>query len=723
MGKRATISKNEETGGSSTENDDLPLDVLRLLCEWHSVPFSKEKALHGLPLESGKLSLQLFSRSAEKLGIETEFVKKRPSKVPSVVHPFVVFLKDGRAGLAYRASERKKVIEVRFTDGITEEFSLAELDKKSTSTVIYATASSHDINRIHNSNVGDTDHWLWGSVTKFWPSWLYLVLAALIVNILGLALPLFIMNVYDRVIPYSSFSTLWALVAGVSLALFVEFILRVMRSSLISNASRRIDMSVSSKLFEQAMDAKLSQRNFGSGELASQIREFESIRDFFTSSGVIAVIDLIFIGIFLTALWWIVSELALVPLIAVPIVLIVTLLLQLPLARAVRKSQSAATGRHSILVEALNGIETVKSIVAEGVMQRRWEDAVGRNVRASSSIGIWSSIAMFFTAYVQQAVSVILVTWGVFLIVDGKITIGALIASNILAGRMLAPIGGIANTLVRLQQSVGAFKALNRFMSLERDHQPEIGNRLEPGKGNIEFRDVGFAYPNDSKLALDGVSLRITPGERVAILGKVGSGKSSLGKLLNGLHEANSGAVILDDTDTRRYPKADLRAEIGYVGQETDLFTGTLKDNILIANPQTDKFDDAVRISGTLSIAQSHPLGFEMPVGERGKAMSGGQRQSVAIARALTCDHRILFLDEPTSQMDTMSESVFVTALLNWLPADKTLIISTHRSSLLKLVNRIILLDQGKVIADGPKEEVLKKMGAANNASSNRRAK
>ena len=657
------------------------------------------------------LSLNSFQKSAENLGFTTEFVSKKPSAVPAFSYPFLLFFSSQETGVALKKSENGKELLISMTNGNSEWMSLSEIDHLCEKKVMYVApeAASH-----YGKSTTSKRHWLWYPVRTFWSSWVYMVAAALVINLVGLALPLFIMNVYDRVIPYNSISTLWALVVGVLIALLVDFGLRMFRSLLITNTSRRIDMGISSHLFENALDVTMSERSSSTGELASHIREFESVRDMFTSSGLIALIDLVFIGIFLAALWFIVGQLVLVPLLAVPVVIAITLLLQIPLSKSVRGAQTAMANRHSVLVEALSGVETIKAIAAEGVLQNRWENAVAQSVRSGSAVGFWSSQAMFFTLLIQQSVSVLIITWGVFLIIGGEITIGALIASNILAGRVLAPLASIAMTLVRLQQSISAYRFLDRFMGLGLDHDQNAGTSAPIADAAIQFRNVSFNYPGETKPALDDISFTVTPGERIGILGRVGSGKSSMGKLLCRLYDVNQGAIIMDDTDIRHHSMAALRNSIGYVGQETELFTGTLRDNILIANPQTDHFDDAYRVSGCANFAQTHPLGLEMQIGERGKDLSGGQRQSVALARALVCNHKLLFLDEPTSQMDTASEMAFVHAMKQWLATDKTLLVSTHRQSLLALVSRLIVLDQGKIIADGPKEQVLEKLAAGN---------
>ena len=709
MAKKADKTKSstlKHSGGS-----EEALFLLERLCGSFALRFSRANATQTLTPYDGEFQLRWFEKAAEKLGIKTHIEHIKPSKVPALNYPFIMLFKDGSAGLALKKYADAGKIEYLTFGTDAKTVTLATIDRNCVNQVVLtAPLQSKKLGQSRETKA----HWLWGPIRAFWSSWAYMALAALVINLIGLAMPLFVMNVYDRVVPYNSISTLWALFVGVVLALFIDFGLRIFRALFISNTSRRIDMGISSNLFEQAMDIKLAERNVKTGELSSQIREFDSVRDFFTSSGLVSIIDLLFVGIFLFALWVIVGPLALVPLFAVPVVLIATLLLQIPLSRAVNKSQTAHLNRNSVLVESLANIETVKAISAEGVLQKRWENAVASSVRAGSSIGFWSSLAMFFSLLVQQAVGVLVITWGVFLVADGDITIGALIASNILAGRVLAPISGIATTLVRLQQSITAYGFLDRFMRLERDnHQDKsAGTSIGNSVGRIEFRALDFCYPGQTKNALSDLSFTITPGERIAILGRVGSGKSSIGKLLCGLYDPTNGAIILDDVDIRHQSKAELRQKIGYVSQEPELFSGTMVENITLTNSDQTKLEQAASISGVTAIAQNHPSGFEMQVGERGKELSGGQRQAVALARAMMSDYKILFLDEPTGQMDTASEAAFLHAFSNWLKPEQTLILSTHRNAVLSLVSRIIIVENGQIIADGPKDKVLEKMKA-----------
>lgn len=689
---------------------DPLIAALEYLAAIHARPFSRDAVLQGLPLPDGRLTPEFFPRGAERLGFEAQIVRRRPSEVSGLVCPFVVPLKGGDAAIVLEKRPRARKALVVVPGAEPRQMRLADLDKEALDTVIYvadrrqqeAVASGAAMTRLGEG------HWLWSVMLRLWPTWIYVVLAALVINLLGLALPLFVMNVYDRVIPNNSVPTLWALAAGVAIALCADFILRMLRAGVIESSAQRVDMKVSARLFEQALDASMASRAQRAGEFANHIREFETVRDFFTSSSIVSAVDLLFIGVFLGLLYLIVGELALVPLLAVPLVLGATLLIQAPLARAVSRSQLTKSSRHAILVESMVGVETVKAVAGEAVLQKKWEDVVAGSVRAGASLRFWSSLAMHLGMVVQQGVSVVLIVWGVYLVAAGSITIGALIAANMLAGRVLAPLSGIAMTLARAQSSFSALKQLNRMMALERDHKvpADGGSRID--KGRLELRDVSFAYPGQPGNALDGLSLTIEPGEKIGVIGRVASGKSTLGKLLSGLYEPAQGAVVVDGTDARHRWMADLRRAVAYVGQEPELFAGSLKENIVFGRREDGaSFEEAVEAAGIAPLAASHPLGFAMQVGERGRAISGGQRQAVAIARAVLGRPRVVFLDEPTSAMDNLTEAAFIRSFRAWLKPDTTLILATHRISMLELVDRVVVLEGGKVAADGPRDEVL----------------
>ena len=702
-----------DVGVDAPPDDDALLACLEFAARELGKPVSGPAILSGLPLKSSKLTVDIFPRAARRVGLNAKLVERAASRVPALVVPYIVLFANGDAGVVVSKNSAKGEAGIVFptlsSDVRTVPFSA--LDEDASGYVIYVTSQSAAAANEQEAgdNAAPDGHWLWSRVRQFWPSWMQIVFAALVINVLGLALPLFVMNVYDRVIPNLAIPTLWALASGVILALLFDFLLKQLRAIVLDRTGRRIDMSVAASLFEHALGISMAERTGSSGAIANQIREFEQVRDFFTSSSIIAVTDLLFIGVFIAVLWAIVGPIAWVPLIAVPLVLTSTLLIQLPLSRSVQATQQEASRRHSILIESLIGVEAIKAVSGEGVMQRKWEDAVAATARANSATKFWSSAALYFTALVQQSVSVVILVWGVFLVAEGEISIGGLIAANILAGRVLAPLGNIAMTLARAQQAFTALAGITGFMNLSRERTGEIVEGRMVQSGAVEFRDVSFTYPGASVAALSNVSFSVKPGERVGIVGRIGSGKTTAGKMLAGFYLADQGSVSVDGINVRRFEPADLRAGVAYLGQDPELFVGTLRENIILGKPNAseEEISEVTRISGVDAFTATHPLGLAMPIGERGRGLSGGQRQAVALARVLLRQPKTLFLDEPASAMDTGTEAALVHALQEGLDEDQTLIICTHRTSVLALVDRLIVLDAGKIVVDGPKADVI----------------
>ena len=715
----STESERASVPADRTEGDPVPAPageddaLLACLCyvaRHMGKPVSARGALHGLPLEDGRLTPALASRAAERLGLNARLLERKITKIPAVVAPYIVLFESGDACVVVRRGAlRRLVVVFPLVSEKARSISPSRLEKDASGFVLYVTDNEDEPDTKDARRQPKKRHWLWSAVWHFWPSWIQIVVAALVLNLLGLAFPLFVMNVYDRVIPNLAFPTLIALAVGVVIAVGFDFILKQLRAVVLDRTGRRVDMRVASDIFEHALGISMAQQTGSAGSIANQIREFETVRDFFTSSAIIAITDLLFIGVFLSVLWLIAGPIALVPLLAVPVVLVVTLLVQAPLARSVSRTQQHASQRHAILVESLVSVETIKAVTGEGVMQRRWEDAVSATARANTSMKFWSSLALYFTSTVQQSVGILIIFWGVFLVADGELTVGGLIAANILSGRVLAPLGNIAQTVARAQQAFAAMRGLTRFMGVpsEREEQQDKGHVVE--HGDVEFRDVDFTYPGASFPSLKSVSFKVKPGERVGIIGRVGSGKTTLGKLLAGLHAATGGSVLIDGADVRHYDIADLRNGVGFVSQEAELFAGTLRENIVLGKPEASEAEisEAVALAGVDAFTATHPSGLAMTIGERGRGLSGGQRQAVALARMLLRRPPILFLDEPSSAMDTITEAGLLSRLKSGLAENQTLIVCTHRGTFLDLVDRLVVIENGRVIGDGPKDAVL----------------
>jgi ATP-binding cassette subfamily C protein LapB len=392
------------------------------------------------------------------------------------------------------------------------------------------------------------------------------------------------------------------------------------------------------------------------------------------------------------------------------VVFVFGLIMQFPLRRAARETQTEAAFRHSLLVESISALETVKMLRAESRLQALWERLVGRTARTVEKTKRISNMVTSLTMAVQQMVTVSIVVYGAHLFDQGEISMGAIIACVILGGRAVAPFGQFATIVARSQQSFAALSTLNGIMKMESERPLGKAFVAQPIKdAKIEFKSVKFTYPGAPNPALEGLNFTIEPGEKVGIIGKIGSGKTTIGRLLACLYEAQEGAILIDNIDIRQFHPHEVRRAIGVVNQDSDLFFGTLRDNIMMGSPTASDEDivKAARMSGVEDFAMRHPSGYDMAVGERGSLLSGGQRQAVALARVLLLDPKVVFLDEPSGSMDLASERVLIKNLKQSLRQDQTIIVSTHRYSMLELVDRLIVLADGKVAADGPKKKVL----------------
>jgi ATP-binding cassette subfamily C protein LapB len=527
--------------------------------------------------------------------------------------------------------------------------------------------------------------------------------------VLTLAGTFFTMNVYDRVVPNQAYVTLWALAIGTALAMTFEFGGRQLRSYLVDVAGKKADLVLGAMLFRQAMDIRLEIKPASSGAFANQLREFESLREFATSTTVAALTDLPFVFLFVAVIAMIGGAIAWVPVIIIPIVVLIGWGIQKPLSRYMKENMRESSLKHGLLIESIEGMETLKATNSQGWMQKRWEDYSALSAMTSMKTRLLTAWATNSVSYVQQLDTVILVVWGSYLIGEGKLSMGALIGVVILAGRAVSPLAQVVGLAVRYQHAKASLAVLNGLMTKPTDRDPKQTylprNRFY---GGLRLENAGFTYPMQKLPALAGLNFELVPGDRVAVIGRIGSGKSTLLRLLSGLFLPTQGSVYADNIDLRQIDPADVHHNVGLVTQDCKLFYGTLRENIMMSAPYSspEQFLYAAKISGIEMLAARHPLGFEMQIGEGGQGLSGGQRQLVALARCMLAKYPIVLMDEPTSAMDGQTEAIFIEQLHKEM-AGRTLIIATHRMSLLSLVNRVMVLDNGKLIVDGPKDKVM----------------
>ena len=695
--------------------DDPLLSCLVTLSQLLERPTSGEALKAGLPLDQGRLTPDLAVRAAERAGLSARIVRRPLARISALTLPCILLLEGrGACVLLELLSGGRAHVVVPETGRGALELPLAELAERYTGYALFARPEMRFDRRAEQVETASSRSWFWGTLAQAWPIYAEVVAAAVLINVFALASPLFIMNVYDRVVPNNALETLWVLAIGALTVFLFDFVLRVLRGYFVDSAGKMADIKLAGRIFEQVLGIRMAARPASAGAFANNLREFESLRDFFTSASLVTLVDLPFVLFFIVIVGWIGGPLALVPAVAVPLVIGLGLMLQVPLNRVVRRTFKETAQKHGVLVESINGLETIKSIGAEGRMQRNWEQFVSSTARSGLRARFISALGVNFSALAQNLVTVGVVVFGVYRIGEGLLTVGALVACTIITGRAMAPLAQVAGLLTRYHQARASYDALNHVMALpvERPRESRFLHRPEL-RGEVEFKNVSFSYPGPKLPALESVSFVIKPGERVGLIGRIGSGKTTIEKLVLGLYEPDKGAVLVDGTDLRQLDPADLRRNIGCVLQDVFLFHGTVRDNITLGAPFAD--DRAVlraaQIAGVEDFVARHPLGFDLIVGERGESLSGGQRQAVAVARALLLDPPILVLDEPTSAMDNGAENRLKQRLGEIL-AGKTLFLVTHRASVLSLVERLIVLDAGRVVADGPKDDVLKALAA-----------
>jgi ATP-binding cassette subfamily C protein LapB len=690
---------------------DPLLDCLVELTRIHGRASTRASLSAGLPIPKQGLTPSLFARAASRAGFSSKVVRRSLDKIDPVLLPAILLLSGNQACLLLGWDADGGSANLLFPETGQGGVSLSreELAERYAGIAIFARPHFRFDQRTPELEQVTQRHWFWGALLEQWPVYRDVLAAALLINLFALAVPLFTMNVYDRVVPNFGVESLWMLAAGVFMVLCLDYILRLLRSHFIDLASARIDVKLSTLIMERVLGMRLADRPASVGSFAATLRSFESVRDFIASATVTALIDLPFALLFMLVILWISWPLVFFPIVGALGLIIYSYVVQHRMHELSESTFRAAALRNATLVESLTALETIKAQGAEGQIQEKWEKTAAYLARVTSQLRLLSASAVNGTTTLLQLVSLVTVVAGVYLIHERMLTVGGLIASTMLASRATSPLAQIVALLMQYQNARLALTSLEQTMAQPTErggdtafvHRPEI-------RGEIEFRDVTFAYPGDGDPALQHVSFRVKPGEHVVVIGRIGSGKTTLQKLMLGLYTPSAGAVLVDGVDLRQLDPADLRRNVGYVEQDAMLFYGSLRENITMGAPYADDRTviEAAEVGGLSEFVNRHPAGFDMVIGERGSSISGGQRQGIAIARAVLLDPPILLLDEPTSSMDFTSEAQLKERLARFAER-KTMIIVTHRTSLLDLAERIIVVDGGRVVADGPKNQVV----------------
>ncbi|ABK43073.1 ABC transporter related protein [Magnetococcus marinus MC-1] len=695
-------------GHDPRSEDPLLGTLLFLAHHWH-LPATVQSLTANLPLTEAGLTPELFLRAAEQAGLKAH-IRKQPLHALHTEHLPAVLLLHGRMAVVLLGWDEDEAHLLLPESGRETRLDRQALDERYEGhAILVSPMFKHDA---RTSFIGNptTGHWFWSALFRYWPIYSEVAVASLLINLFTVASSLFVMNVYDRVVPNKAMETLWVLALGVAIVYCFDFLLRTLRAHFLDTAGKRVDIVLASNIYRHVSGMQLSYQPQSTGAMARNLQEFEPLRDFFTSATLTAIIDLPFTLIFVV----LVAQLgglnvAMVPLVCMPVVILVGLLLQAPLNRVMNRALKESAQKNAMLVETLGRLETIKLNNAEGHLAGKWENCIIETAKTAQQSRFLSTLGVNFAMLVQQFSSVAVVVVGVYAINAGEITMGALIACTILTGRALAPLSQVAGLMVRIQQTMISLRTLNQIMNTPQE-RPEGRTFLSRPRlsGKIQLKDLSFQYPNAKTAALQKLNLLIEPGEKVGFIGRVGSGKSTLLKLLQGLYPPTEGLVLVDDMDARQIDPADLRRNMGCVTQDAGLLYGTIRENITLGAPFADDstLRRAVEQGGVAAFTDRHPDGLDLVIGEQGQGLSGGQRQCVSIARALIHNPPILLLDEPTSAMDSGSEERFKKVIEDTLPG-KTLLLVTHRASLLSLVDRVVIIEDGQILADGPKEAIL----------------
>ncbi|WP_458775185.1 type I secretion system permease/ATPase [Desulforhopalus sp. 52FAK] len=704
---------------------DPLLTSLVIITKLHGRPMAAESLTAGLPLEDNRLTLALYVRASQKAGFASRVAKRKLSQLSNLTCPCILLLPNRRCCILHAIDHRNNSAEIiipEASEGIGFEgekdsdgyisVSLDQLEEEYEGHVIFSKPEFQFEGRAENTLSLESEHWFWGTILLSWRIYRDVFLATIFINLFVLISPFFVRNVYNRVVPNNAIETMWWLALGAFIAFSFDITLRIIRTYFLDLAGKKSDLILSAKLFGQALGMRFEGRPASVGTFAKNIQEFEVVRDFVTSASLGAVVDLPFALLFLAVIGLMAGPLVWVPVAAIAVIVVSGMIFQPIMKAAIVKSSRASSQKNGLLIESLQGLESVKATGAEGQLQRKWEEAVSYIAQCNMKSRLLSSTAGSVGTYTNQLSTIILLIFGVYLIKDGTLNMGSLIAAMMLNSRAISPFIRLANIATRYNSARAAYSSLKTVMELEQEQPPEKKFIHHPVfEGEISFNQVDFNYPDTQYLALAGVSFNIKTGDHVGIIGRIGSGKSTIARLLMGLYKPIKGSIEVDGIDINQLNPAVLRRHIGLVTQDQILFYGTIRENIVMGVPHVDDriLNRAAELAGVIDFIRHQPDGLDMNVGEQGRALSGGQRQCVLLARALLLNPPILLLDEPTSSMDSSSEQLFI-GRLQTIVEGKTLVLVTHKTSLLKLVDKLIVMDHGQIVTQGDKQSVIGKL-------------
>lgn len=709
-----TMSDKTKSSNQPNSSEDFQsplLDCLVIYTKLNRQPYSKEALIAGLPIDSDVISPDIFQRAAARAHLTASFKKRNLEDISNLVLPCILTLSDNQACILQSIDLENDMAEIIMPEAGegTTRIKIAKLQDSYLGYAVYLTQKVLHEQKTENLMGFEEGHWFWGTLWANKSIYRDVLIASIVINIFVLANPLFVMNVYDRIVPNNAVESLWVLAIGVSVVYLFDVLLKYLRSYFLEIAGKKSDVIMSGKLFEKTLGLRMSNRGGSIGVFANQLKEFDSIRHFFTSGTVATLVDLPFVIIFLLVIFYIAGSIVLVPIALILLILIYSFFMRKPIARAIEATYEASSQKNAVLIETLNSIETIKALGVEARSQWRWEQAVGEIAKSSLKAKMLQSSLGRMTGFMQQISTVVIVLAGVYIIQAGDLTMGGLIATVMLSQRAIGPLGQLASLVTSYEQTKTALHSLQEIMDKEVERPIDKRFIQHPVfEGKIEFLNVTFTYPGESKPALKNLSFTIEPHEKVGIIGRIGSGKSTIEKLILGFYLVDEGSILIDGIDITQLDPAEIRRNINYVPQDITLFSGDVRDNISYRAPYVsdDTILHAAKLAGVDDFIRRHPSGYSMAVNEGGTSLSGGQRQSIGVARALLLESAIYLFDEPTNAMDAKTEQQMIDRLKTGTLNSTTLVV-THKMSLLQLTDRLMVMDNGTLVADGNKQTVL----------------
>lgn len=685
--------------------------TVSLLCELLEISISPQALKQNLSLHDNLLTRTYLENAVAPFSIEGRLVKMPLDSITEYMLPCMLLLKTGEACILIQKT-KKEAWTVLFAPSGRGEVKIQPKELRA----IYD-GEIFIARPLYRPSLKGLDedlyqrNWFWQALSRSWPIYGQVIIAAMITNLFGLATPLFTMNIYDRVIPHQALETLWALSIGIISVFIFEFLLRSLRVYFIDLAGQKTDVLLSNLIMKHLTKIQFSQKPSPAGVLANQLREFEHLREFFSSATIVTLVDLPFMFFFIIMVGLMAPSLAIIPLIVIFIIVLGTFIVEFPIRKSIQKNLKENSTKHAFLLESIYGLEAIKLNNAENRILYQWESLTAHSSESSRLLKFLTAFPLNFTNFVQQIGYIGTIIVGVGLVNDNTLTTGGLIAISLLMGRIFAPLTQTTSLLTRIHQSLSSLRILNYLFSIPQEKKPDqIFTPMPRFTGATEFHHVTFGYENSIHPVLSEFSFCIKAGERIGIIGRMGCGKSTLTRLLLKLYSPSKGSIALDGIDINQIDASDVRHHIGYAPQNIHCFQGSLIENITFGkHVDWTTLNEALEISGVLDFSHHHPQGLHMPIGESGSNLSSGQKQTIGIARALIQKPTLLMLDEPSAFMDQNSEVKLTQRLQLYLKdPQKTLLLISHRLPMFHLVNRLIVMDGGQIVADGKRDDILK---------------